>query len=451
MILTSLKVRLLLIQSIVIILALGITGFGIVYLFDRQVERRINTELNTYLNQIAAGVKLSPTGEPVLTRTLADPRFSIVYSGLYWQIKNETSNLSTRSRSLWDVELSLPVDKPPFGKVHIHTIKGPEGSTLSIHERRLLYKSPIGEQTLRLVVALDMVDVNIMSSEFSLEILISLLILAGFLLIAAWIQIAVGLKPLKYIQKSIAAIRTGEETRITAPLPSEVLPLVTEVNDLLEAQEKAIIKAKNRSNDLAHGFKTPLTALKTDVQRLRDKGENEIASDIETMFLALRRQIERELATSRARDLTAISGPQITHLLKGISTTLKRTPAGEDKIIEIICDQNISVQADMDDLAEILGNLVENAVKHANQKIAVTVKTDGPGILFIIEDDGNGISKKKRDLALKRGVRFDQSVAGSGLGLAITSDILEAYHSHLMLDDSSLGGLKVYFSIAKTL
>lgn len=447
MILSSLKIRLLIIQAVIVILALGITGLGIVYLFERQVERRINTELSTYLNQITAGVSFLDSGDPILTSSLADPRFGKIYSGLYWQVSNETKQLSARSRSLWDIELTLPTDTPALGKVHIHTITGPKNATLLIHERRLLYKSPLGEQTLRLVVALDTVEFDIMSSTFSVEIMISLLVLAAFLLMAGWVQIVLGLKPLAQIQKSVAAIRAGTAARINDPLPGEVSPLVNEVNTLLAAQEKAILKARNRSNDLAHGFKTPLTALKTDIKRLRKKGETEIADDIEAMFIALRRQTERELATSRSREIKGIDGAEIISVLEGVSATLKRTPSGENKDIQIECERDITVQADIDDLAEILGNLLENAVKHAMQRIAVRVAVTADIVLFEIEDDGKGISEKLRDIAQERGVHLDQSIAGSGLGLAITSDILDAYHTQLSLSRSPLGGLKASFQL----
>ncbi|MEH6474435.1 MAG: HAMP domain-containing sensor histidine kinase, partial [Sneathiella sp.] len=395
--LPSLKIRLLFIQAIMIILALGVTGWGIVHLFERQVERRIDAELSTYLNQLAAGITFSDAGAPVVASSLADPRFEKIYSGLYWQILNETNQISARSRSLWDVALTLPTDNPTVGKIDVHTIKGPKKSTVLIHERRLIYKSPLGEQTVRLVVALDMVDFNIMSSKFTVEIVISLLVLAIFLLLAGWFQIAFGLKPLAQIQKSIATIRAGTATRINAGLPKEVSPLVNEVNELLAAQEKTILKARHRSNDLAHGFKTPLTALKTDIQRLRAKGEGEIADDIELMFQALRRQIERELTTSRTREIKTIDETEIMSLLNGICTTLRRTPHGETKKINVECPQKISVQADIDDLAEILGNLLENAVKHAAKKITARVSIIEDTVLFDIEDDGKGISEKLRD------------------------------------------------------
>ncbi len=68
-----------------------------------------------------------------------------------------------------------------------------------------------------------------------------------------------------------------------------------EVNDLPAAREGIVQKVKRRADNLAHGFKPPLTALISDIRRLREKGETEIASDIEAPSQIMRRKIEREL------------------------------------------------------------------------------------------------------------------------------------------------------------
>ena len=103
----SLRIRLLGIQAVTIVIALGLTGWGLTYLFERHVARRIGVELDTYITQIAARVTFETDGRPVLADSLADPRFDRIYGGLYWQIDNETAKISTRSRSLWDTRLGL--------------------------------------------------------------------------------------------------------------------------------------------------------------------------------------------------------------------------------------------------------------------------------------------------------------------------------------------------------
>ena len=446
----SLKIRLLAIQAIVIVLALGITGYSLTYLFERHLERRISTELDTYLTQIAARLSFDQTGAPLLGGKLADPRFDKIYSGLYWQIDNETAGQTARSRSLWDTRLTLPADTPGRGKVHVHTITDPRGALLLVHERRLVFQSPIGEQTALLIVALDLAELSVSSGQFASEVAVALLILAGFLLAAGWVQVVVGLRPLALIRKSIAAVRSGVAARINTDMPDEVLPLADEVNDLLAAQETAISKARYRANNLAHNFKTPLTALNSDVRRLRKKGEHAIAADIEATSLLMRRQIERELTKARIRDPRAMPAIKVRPVIEGIVATVRRTPDGEQCKFEIRCDAALRVQINTDDLSDILGNLVENAVKHGNGQVIIKVQSGNGFALFAVEDDGQGISGDLREIAQERGVRLDQSVAGSGLGLAIISDILDAYNQSLKFDTSPLGGLQVSFQIPVT-
>ncbi len=443
----SLKIRLLAIQAITVFVALGLTGVVLTYLFERHVERRISTELDTYITQIAARLSFDAEGKPLLGGKLADPRFEKIYGGLYWQVNNETSNKSSHSRSLWDIALTLPVDTPGFGKVHIHTTKGPEGTHILVHERRLIFKSSLGDQICRIIVAIDLAELRAMASEFLYDVAISLFVLGLFLLLAGWIQVMIGLKPLSLIQKSIASIRSGKEARIDTIMPLEVTPLVDEVNSLLTAQEKVLSKARNRADNLAHGFKTPLTALKSDVRRLREKGEDKIAADIEATTQLMHRQIERELTKARIRHIGYMPVIAVFPIIQSIVKTLQRTPNGKDKNFQVRCHHDLHVQVDKDDMAEILGNLLENGAKYAGHKIIVHVFPKEQAVIFQIEDDGIGISNFQMEVAQKRGIRLDESMTGSGLGLAIVNDVLEAYKQDLKLEKSSLGGLKASFQL----
>ncbi|TYK91505.1 histidine kinase, partial [Streptococcus pyogenes] len=100
------------------------------------------------------------------------------------------------------------------------------------------------------------------------------------------------------------------------------------------------------------------------------------------------------------------------------------------------------------DLEEVLGNLLENAMKWANGAARVTVRplaTGGEGgepFEILIEDDGPGIPEDKARDALQRGKRLDETKPGTGLGLAIVADLVNEYGGSLALERSDLGGLK---------
>jgi signal transduction histidine kinase len=99
---------------------------------------------------------------------------------------------------------------------------------------------------------------------------------------------------------------------------------------------------------------------------------------------------------------------------------------------------------DRADLAEVLGNLLENAARHARSRVSITASAEPVAPLIVIDDDGPGIAETARSRVIERGVRLDERDEGAGLGLAIVQDVLDAYGWHFELAASErLGGLRV--------
>jgi signal transduction histidine kinase len=102
-----------------------------------------------------------------------------------------------------------------------------------------------------------------------------------------------------------------------------------------------------------------------------------------------------------------------------------------------------------EDFEEIVGNLLENAMKWARSAVTVSAraaevsKSDAGMFELVIEDDGPGIPEEKARDVLKRGKRLDETKPGTGLGLAIVSELVREYDGQLELERSLLGGLKV--------
>lgn len=234
------------------------------------------------------------------------------------------------------------------------------------------------------------------------------------------------------------------ECRVPADVPAEVKPLVEEVNGLIDAQEREIERSRSRAADLAHGLKTPLAALASDAARLRERGNEDIARDMEAVGDAMRRHVDRELARARARGtarrLGGVSTP-LRPLVDSLIATLARTGAAQRLEFEACITGDPSTPLDRTDLAEVLGNLLENAARHANGRVRIRADADaGPAIT--VEDDGPGIAPAERSRMLERGARLDERGDGAGLGLAIVQDVLSAYRWRLVLAGSEFGGLK---------
>ena len=384
-----------------------------------------------------------PRIEPTLKQVPADPRFGQPYSGLYWQVEDE-NGIVMRSRSLWDAALALPADPLELGILHEHEIDGPNGARLLVRERRLLYTAPGGKRTLRLAVALDRRELDRLTTDFASDLTPSLAILAAVLILAAWLQVSVGLRPLEAVRRSLNDVRSARGRRLGGDYPEEVMPLVGEVNELLEAQEQAIARARAHAADLAHGLKTPLTVLAADAQRLRDKGEGEIAAELEDLADIMRRYVDRELARVRigVRKGTVQAGADVRTVAEPIVRTLQRTPRGGTLHWTVDIANAPKAAVDTEDMAELLGNLLDNACKWARGAIWLHAAADSI-VRIVIEDDGPGVPSQNLAELGQRGLRLDRRVQGTGQGLAIVSEIVEAYGGELIIGRSERGGLRV--------
>ncbi|WP_295383768.1 HAMP domain-containing sensor histidine kinase [uncultured Thiodictyon sp.] len=453
----SLRFRLLLAAALSTGLALLAAWVGLTALFEHHVERRVEAELDATLDQILSHLDTTPEGRIRFDRPLADPRFQAPLSGLYWQIEDRVRSTVLRSRSLWDAVLKLPEDEFPAGALRKLVLAGPGAQSLLVLERRIIYRVGAEDRRLRVAVGLDRREIIAARRHFGVDMLPYLALLGAFLVLAAWVQVRIGLAPLDEVRLGVRAIRDGDMRRLPAIYPDEVLPLTEEVNILLEAQERAIERARAWTADLAHGLKTPLVVLAADAERLRGLGQCEVAEDIDSLAQAMRRRVDRELIRARVRSRGEVTragsavgaGWGATPARADLAVTLgmvvralERTPNGERLSWELDCPAPLPVPILPDDLAELLGNCLENASNWAAERVSVRV-TVGERVLVQIEDDGPGVPEEDlKDLG-QRGLRLDERKQGFGLGLAIAQDICDAYGSDLAFGRAVLGGLAV--------
>ena len=126
-------------------------------------------------------------------------------------------------------------------------------------------------------------------------------ILAGLVLMAAGVLVLRrGLAPFQRLRKRLMAVRKGEDRRVEGAYPSEVQPLIDELNALLEDREKAVKRAIATAGDLAHGLKTPLALLAQEADRAGAAGDSEAAESIVQHVERMSRQVNYHLARARA-------------------------------------------------------------------------------------------------------------------------------------------------------
>ena len=159
----------------------------------------------------------------------------------------------------------------------------------------------------------------------------------------------------------------------------------------------------------------------------------------------MRRIVERELARSRQRHRQQAQSTALRTTVEAIARTLARTPAGEAIAWDVDMEVGLAATADIDDLNEVFGNLMENAARVAASRVRVRVTVDGEDVLIAVADDGPAVDPQSIARLITRGARLDESGGSAGLGLAIVADILEAHASALhfatLLDSGRPGSL----------
>lgn len=258
------------------------------------------------------------------------------------------------------------------------------------------------------------------------------------------VQVRRGLSLLDDLRARLNRVRDGRDNRLDGDYPSEVQPLVTDLNDLLSDREQRVSRALTKAGDLAHGLKTPLTILNQHAERAKASGQTALAAAIMQQVERMRRQVDYHLAQARA-SASGGNPSARSHVLTSadaLARTMMTLHAERQVKVDVTASHEHFARVQREDLEEMLGNLVDNACKWAATRVEVQSRKDNGTVELIVDDDGPGLDPSLREKVLQRGVRADEAAPGSGLGLAIVADLVELYGGSVSLDSSPLGGLR---------
>lgn len=436
----SLTARLVLVAALGALPVLLIAGASLLWLFSDRIESRFDTFLTAYQQQLIAGAELNADGTLHLRAQPADPHFDLPFSGWYWQV-------SAGGRTL----AQSPSAGPLQGSEGL-PISSFEGATDRIGpgdvEQRAVARAvrlPGSDATVRIMVMGPHAEIDREVLAFGIQLALALGALGLAFLLATALQVRYGLLPLGALRTALQKVRKGSTPRLAGDYPREVAPLVDELNEVLAHNEALISRARVQAGNLAHGLKSPLTVLRQELTELKDE-RGEILRD---QVAIIGDQVERVLARIRAAGpLSAAAGrTKVAPVLRDLGFSLDLIHREHGVAIDLDCPEEALFAGDAADLAEMLGNLMDNACKWANSRVRASVAMGGSNLAIMIDDDGPGIPPARREAALKRGGRLDQTAPGSGLGLDIVREIAELYRGSLQLEDSPLGGLRVRLSL----
>ena len=419
-----------------------IGGFALDRVLSRTIVESFDNQLVFILNSMIDSSEIGPDGEVRQSRQLADQRFVQPYSGLYWQVSGAGAD-TFASRSLWDRRLRVS-DTHSDIKPHLYSTDefGPS-EPLRIVERDVIL--PGSNVRWRFQVAESREAMNDQIHHYRSILFLSFLALGVGLLFLAALQTLYGLWPLRRVREEVAAIRSGDKTRISNDFPAEIRPLTEEINQLLAHSEAQAEEARRHAGNLAHALKTPLTV----ITNAATAHAPDLGDTVCREALVMRRQVDHHLARARAigRRAAAQSRVIVWESLEAVQRAVDRLYEGVT--VDIAGDHQAQVRVERQDLDEMLGNLVENAAKYGGGRVFVTVEPKGTMIDILVEDDGPGIPKERRGELFVRGARLDTTgKPGTGLGLAIVRDVAEIYGGSIHLEESEdLGGLLARLSL----
>ncbi|MGH6878431.1 MAG: ATP-binding protein, partial [Rhizomicrobium sp.] len=263
---------------------------------------------------------------------------------------------------------------------------------------------------------------------------------------AIFVQVRIGLQPLNRVSAALARIRDGKARRLVGRFPAEIAPLASELNSLIEHSAEVVGRARTHVSNLAHFLKTPLSVLASEAAAHPGPLADAVMRQVATM----RRQVDHYLSRARAAGALDVLGNRtpVRPVIDDLARTLSRIHAARALAIDVDVPHDLAFRGERQDLEEMAGNLIDNACKWAEARVAVSArKSTGAAFELCVNDDGEGLDAEERARVGARGERLDETIPGSGLGLAIVSDIAKLYGGSLRLGESRLGGLEARLAL----
>jgi signal transduction histidine kinase len=424
-----------------------VTGIVLSSLYRGAVERAFDGRLQVYLRTLVADLANPETPDDKLSDAVSEPLFDLPLSGWYWQVTRiDTAKPEIRaSRSLWDGGLpKLPkAESGAVLSVRSGYVNGPEDQRVRLVERNI----DLGEEGTYLVaVAGDAAEIDDDVRSFNRALFVTFCALALILLLTTALQVQFGLAPLKRISQQLAAIRSGRAERLEGDFPIEIAPLAREANALLDANREIVERARTHVGNLAHALKTPLSVVMNEAAA---RADDPLAQKVREQADVMRDQITRHLERARMAARLTVVGTvtDVAPVVHAIARTMEKTNRDKDLRLRVDMPEGAQFRGEQQDVEEMVGNLVDNACKWAQSRVAIEVlkerTDDGRDVIrIIVDDDGPGLTPAEREQVARRGRRLDETKPGSGLGLSIVVELAALYGGSFTLGTAPLGGLR---------
>ncbi|WP_235518599.1 sensor histidine kinase [Sphingomonas sp. Leaf208] len=438
-------------------IALLFAGITIGHVLERFVTRGLDERLDAQVAVLARAVR--PDGSLDRMRAIDLPEFGEPGSDWSWQVEGPAGRFDSGITPPPTVSKPDPTIPPPSPALprnderplppgpgghedhQIHPGEARDRSGERLHSRTMDVVTPRGTVTITAIGPRRIVEEPL--REAMIPLLGSLALLGAGLALATLVQLRFGLRPLRDLRTSLAAVRAGTERHVPDDQPGELQPLVTELNALIDQNAAGLAHARQHVANLAHGLKTPLAALSLKL------AEANADADVRDMVDQIDRRVRHHLGRARA-DATggARTRMPIAPAVSDLVAVLRRIHADRPMTVDIAIPDDLAVAIDPQDLDEMIGNLLDNAWRHARAALSIAANPIDGTVTLEIADDGQGLDDTAMAQAVLPGRRLDERGDGHGFGLSITRELAELNGGTVTLDRSPvLGGLLVRLTL----
>ncbi|MCS5492029.1 sensor histidine kinase [Curtobacterium flaccumfaciens] len=325
-----------------------------------------------------------------------------------------------------------------------------------------------GEATLVYGTTLDQADTAVRTAVVLLAVGVPVLVLV--LVAVTWAVTGRSLRPVEQMRTEVETIRAARpDARVEVPdTGDEVARLASTMNAMLDRLERSAESQRRFVSDASHELRSPIASIRqhaevavahperTEVAELADVVQSEAVrlQDLVAGLLELSRLDEGGIRTRRPVDLDDLA-------LDAVARARARSTAGDapardgDAPAVRVDGSAISAARVLGDervLAGVVRNLVDNAVRHASTRVAVSLTEHDGSAVLTVDDDGTGVPEDERERVFERFVRLDEArsrdAGGAGLGLAIVRDAVRAHGGDTTVVTSPLGGARFVVRIA---
>lgn len=412
--------------------ALSGVATGMDLMVRQMVSKGIWTETDRHATRVASAVRSDPSGRTALSEVSGLQLIQVVdQEGLVLRSTADVDGLPpmTGARpTRHDPIRQLSICPSPIGRCVLVTAvrAGPAPS------------API-------VLAGHDMPPLVRGHNLELLLLAIILPMVGLASWVTWQMVGRTFRPIEQIRRQLAAITDNDlSRRLSEPRgQSEIALLVRTTNETLDRLERAVEQQRRFSSDASHELRTPITALRANLEDAVTHPED---TDLVTTVKSALRDTDRlESIVSDllllARLGTARTVREVIDLGELVQQEIDLRPPRTH--IETHLPRGVLVHAVSVQMRRLLANLLDNAERYAEEMVTVGLRRDGDRAVLTVTDDGVGIAPEDRERVFERFTRLDTSrgrdTGGTGLGLPIARDIAVAHGGGLRVEDSPRG------------